>query len=458
MKINTLCLAVVWALSLAACKQQSLGDSRCAGYLGCSAGKEILAPASDGGSGSAGTSGGSQQINLGCGKPLPANQPISVAGTPKGYLQYTVMGTGETLLGNQPDTVGKRTFWVRVPADYDPNTKYRTVYIGQGCGAANDSENSTYQLYREASGGDEEAIYVAIDTPVDMVNVNCYDNRNGPESQEWLAFQLFHDVVDSTYCVDNNRVYVSGYSTGGWLGNMWGCYFAGDGEHPYNGSVPTSRAGAVPKADAGAAGAGGGGDAGESPDASSADAAAGASGASGVGVVDAAAGATGAAGSGTDNSDGDVNDTPPYVAGPGARKFAPQYHIKVQAVTSGGEPANNPPCNGPVAAIWIHDLSDTSNPISGNQAALARVLKMNGCVGSSMSNSPTATWDPEPTSNDPNVMEIPQVCLRYTSCPAQYPVVFCTTRGIGHLDQHELAIPAFTDFFKLVESAPTTSP
>jgi poly(3-hydroxybutyrate) depolymerase len=125
----------------------------------------------------------------------------------------------------------------------------------------------------------------------------------------------------------------------------------------------------------------------------------------------------------------------------------------VQAVTSGGEPANNPPCNGPVAAIWIHDLSDTSNPISGNQSALARVLKMNGCVG-----SPTATWNPEPASTNQEVMEIPQVCLQYTACPKQYPVVFCTTRGQGHLDQGGLAIPAFTDFFKLVESAPTTSP
>jgi poly(3-hydroxybutyrate) depolymerase len=61
--------------------------------------------------------------------------------------------------------------------------------------------------------------------------MDCYDNRDGKASQEWEAFELFHTVVDQNYCVDNNRVFVVGYSTGGWLANMWGCYFAGDGEH-----------------------------------------------------------------------------------------------------------------------------------------------------------------------------------------------------------------------------------
>ena len=64
------------------------------------------------------------------------------------------------------------------------------------------------------------------DIPTDMVNQDCYDNNAGPASQEWEAFELFHTVVDANYCVDNDNVYVSGYSTGGWLSNMWGCYFA----------------------------------------------------------------------------------------------------------------------------------------------------------------------------------------------------------------------------------------
>src|SRR5262249_39561266 len=128
--------------------------------------------------------------------------------------------------------VGPRTFWVRVPPDYDNRRPYRVVYIGQGCGSFESANTSTYQLFNESAGGTEQAIYVALDIPRDNANMDCYDNRDGPRSQEWEAFELFHTVVDQNYCVDNDRVYVAGYSTGGWLANMWGCYFAGDGQNP----------------------------------------------------------------------------------------------------------------------------------------------------------------------------------------------------------------------------------
>ena len=72
-----------------------------------------------------------------------------------------------------------------------------------------------------------------------------------------------------------------------------------------------------------------------------------------------------------------VAATSPDVA---PRRFASRYHVRVQAANSGSEPDNNPPCNGPVAAIWIHDLMD-GNPYSGNHdVALPRALKMNGCT------------------------------------------------------------------------------
>jgi poly(3-hydroxybutyrate) depolymerase len=197
--------------------------------------------------------------------------------------------------------------------------------------------------------GTEQAIYVAIDIPADMARQDCYDDQSGPASQEWEAFDLFHSVVDAKYCVDNDNVFVAGYSTGGNLANMWGCYFAGDGR------------GATP------------------------------------------------------------------------RRFAPKYHLHGQAVVAGVEPDNNPPCNGPVAAIWIHDQQDSA-PYSGDRSALMRVLRMNGCVG-----SPTAPWHPEITGAG--------ICLQYTACPPRYPVVFCTTCGFGHGAQAERAIPAFKLLF-----------
>jgi hypothetical protein len=309
----------------------------------------------------------------GCGRPLPDDQPMTVPGTPRGYKQYTVMGTGANLTEtNDPAKIGPRTFWVRVPSDYDPNHAYRVVYIGQGCGPTESADNDTFQLYREGAGvgGNEEVIYVALDIPADGANVDCYDNVSGPESQEWEAFQLFEQVVDANYCTDLNRIYVAGYSTGGALANQWGCYFAGW-------------------------------------------------------------------------------PTPP-------RKFAPNYHIRGQAVAAGFEPDNQPPCSGPVAAIWLHDSLAAGNPIAGDETALARVGRVDGCDASYDKAEVQAPWNPDPIQ----FPALGNICKTFTSCPSSDPVVFCTTTGIGQTDNHNQAIPAFNLFFDQVEAqrAPGAGP
>ncbi|HVU53007.1 MAG TPA: hypothetical protein VHL80_20130 [Polyangia bacterium] len=330
------------------------------------------ASGSGGPAGQAGASGVANAlgpIGTGCGKPVPLDQVVTIPGKSTGYTHFVVMAEGETLVGNIPAKAGPRSFWVRLPVDYDPNHRYRVVYIGQGCGGYEVANTSTLQLFQESLGGTEEAIYVALDIPRDMANQDCFDDQSGPASQEWEAFELFHGVVDSTYCVDNDNVYVAGYSTGGLVANMWGCYFAGDGARPWNG-VP------------------GGGP-------------------PGAAVV--------------------------------PRKFAPQYHVRAQASVAGGEPSNDPPCNGPLAAIWIHDLMDSRPYTASHDVGLPRVLEMNGCLDADPRTARTAPWHED-------VMG-PGVCVQYTDCPAAFPVVFCTTTGQGHADQHARAIPGFTLLF-----------
>ena len=39
-------------------------------------------------------------------------------------------------------------------------------------------------------------------------------------------------------------------------------------------------------------------------------------------------------------------------------------------------------------------------------------------------------------------------CLRYTGCPAEYPIVFCTSRGKAHGAQTTAAVPGFWQFFE----------
>ena len=288
----------------------------------------------------------------GCGKPLPANQVKTIVGARTGYTEYHVKQTGETITTAHSEKAVDRQFFVRVPADYDPNKAYRVEYIYQGCSAnANEGDTATYPLFNEAQGGTEQAIYVAVSLPPNHPNNNCYDNRAGNESQEWEAFQMFHDKVEANYCVDNNRIFVTGYSSGGWVSNMFSCYFGG------------------------------------------------------------------------------IPDPP--------RKFLSKYAVRGRAATSGGLiPDNMPKCNGPVAALYLHDAGDTTNLIAGSKLGLDNTLMQNKCTGSQMMPWPGMT----------------DVCMQYTDCPKQYPVVFCTTNGQGHNDQSNRAIPGFKKFFDMMNA------
>jgi poly(3-hydroxybutyrate) depolymerase len=450
-KVSTLSLSLGMAgFLLGGCHlyNNDNNSTACSGYLGCSGGSKSSIgvapqPVIDAGAMEVGPL---SSINMGCGvDPFAAGQLHAMTNKPTGYTHYTVQGTGATLLQNIPSKVGPRTFWVRLPVDYDMTKKYRTVYIGQGCGGYGVANTQTYALYNKSMGGDDEAIYVALDIPTDHANMDCYDNRDGPSSQEWEAFQLIHTFVDQHFCVDNDRVYVSGYSTGGWLQNMWGCYFAGDGEHPWNGkpggATVDAGAGDAPMSQADASDAPLTSDAPPSSDAPLTSDAQTSSDASPSGDGPATmsdAGGSDGGGDGESNSNPDVGV---YVPGAGARKFAPQYHIRAQAGTSGGEPDNNPPCNGPIAALWIHDKMDPNAYTANHDIALPRVLKMNGCYSAK---PPTAPWHED-------VMGI-GVCVEYTDCPPDYPVVFCTTNMYGHGAQDSRAVPGFTLLFKELES------
>jgi len=170
--------------------------------------------------------------SLGCGTPLPATQVPTIPGSRTGYTEYTVNQTGANLGKDDPSRAGPRQFFVRVPEGYDNTKPLRVVYIGQGCGAQHAGKTNTFALFNEAQGGDEQAVYIGLSVPDNNANPGCYDNNTGVQSQEWEAFDLIHTFIDKTFCVDNNRIFVSGYSTGGWLSNMWGCYFAGTPSPP----------------------------------------------------------------------------------------------------------------------------------------------------------------------------------------------------------------------------------
>ena len=67
----------------------------------------------------------------------------------------------------------------------------------------------------------EQAILVA---PMPLTEFGqCFDET--VMSVEYPFFDALHKQIENTYCVDRQREFYAGFSTGAWLGNMLGCVF-----------------------------------------------------------------------------------------------------------------------------------------------------------------------------------------------------------------------------------------
>jgi hypothetical protein len=87
-----------------------------------------------------------------------------------------------------------------------------------------------------------------------------------------------------------------------------------------------------------------------------------------------------------------------------------------------GETARPPDTKQPFAGLLLTGANDTANPATGptgSDVARDMMLMYNGCTG-------TDTV-PVPECKDCG-------CVKYTGCPAAYPVVRCRPPGQGHTD------------------------
>jgi poly(3-hydroxybutyrate) depolymerase len=96
------------------------------------------------------------------------------------------------------------------------------------------------------------------------------------------------------------------------------------------------------------------------------------------------------------------------------------------ATAGGGLRMSRPPAsNGPIAALLLTGFNDTVDPTTGptgSDAAMNLILQNNCCQGTT-----TVPWETTCLSCGP--------CVRYTGCPAGFPVVRCTPPpAAGHTD------------------------
>jgi hypothetical protein len=105
-------------------------------------------------------------------------------------------------------------------------------------------------------------------------------------------------------------------------------------------------------------------------------------------------------------------------------------HIRGTYSVAGGLRENRWSCNGPSAAFMIVTSTDQSNPVGplktlnvaedtfGAAPARDELLMRNGCIGNA-----TAPYDPKFPA-----------CVKYTGCPAAFPVVWCEFPNANHAD------------------------
>jgi poly(3-hydroxybutyrate) depolymerase len=115
--------------------------------------------------------------------------------------------------------------------------------------------------------------------------------------------------------------------------------------------------------------------------------------------------------------------------------------LRATGSVAGGLPPIPPTCTGALPAMFATDTDDTKNSPTTVQRAVDRVRAVNGCGDT------TKPYD----------FGVPAPCVQYDGCRAGFPVVLCTTSGVGHADQSTTRIS--TDgFWHFWTSLPPRAP
>jgi poly(3-hydroxybutyrate) depolymerase len=149
-----------------------------------------------GGSGGSGAAGGSA-ASTGCGQ----------TGAATGVNNETIQAAGK-----------QRSYILSVPSGYDPDTPYPLVFAWHGRGG----DGALARLYFGVEGASAAAaLFVYPDGLPVMGGATGWDLTNGGDDVQ--LFDAILAAVSQSHCVDENRVFSTGHSFGGYMSNTLGC-------------------------------------------------------------------------------------------------------------------------------------------------------------------------------------------------------------------------------------------
>jgi hypothetical protein len=173
----------------------------------------------------------------GCGK-----DPLQQTGV---FTKYTIQTSGvkepncaDHLADNTPKCGAwslARDYYVWLPPDYKNTTPYELVLQGPGCGGNGTNVASLSPTNDDmGSGVNGTVIRVGLSPPPISIGhgtnpgQGCFDDKEGDDSVDLVFYESLIDKLKTELCYDENRVFVSGNSSGAWLANELACKYAGD--------------------------------------------------------------------------------------------------------------------------------------------------------------------------------------------------------------------------------------
>jgi hypothetical protein len=156
----------------------------------------------------------------GCG-----NTPPHPPATDPGYT-YTMdttpdAGWIEAFRDGEPDGADEyrdRKYRVRTPVGYDSTKPYPVSIMGGGCGGGNDSWGGLSPWARD---DDSDVIHVH-----PAYKDGCYQD-DGINNPEVVFMDAWWEEFINNYCVDLERVFITGFSSGSWESQTISCSFPG---------------------------------------------------------------------------------------------------------------------------------------------------------------------------------------------------------------------------------------
>jgi hypothetical protein len=114
----------------------------------------------------------------------------------------------------------QRTYWTRPPKTYDKTVPMPLTIWGQGCGQGNNAEGTPLSSGPAADGS------VQVELLAPQGKDHCY--YAGPDGDDAKSPELpyFDQVLAETlanFCIDTSKVFLGGYSSGGWFSALMSC-------------------------------------------------------------------------------------------------------------------------------------------------------------------------------------------------------------------------------------------